>query len=114
MTEQKYHTRGEALVGRKLKGDGQHFTPGQMSARYITDEEAIFAFLTFVNKMGHAVCMLVCRKPGREWEPATEGYREAGHTVLYPERKFPEGFKLPEKTVGFLNEAERSWQLPGN
>lgn len=105
-----FKTAGEAFVGRELKGDGRHFTPGQMSAKYVCDEEALFAFLTWVNSMGHVVAMLVCKKKDGDWEPALGTYREAGQGVVYPEKKLADDYELKDGTKRFLNEAEASWR----
>lgn len=111
-----YKSRGEAFACRELESEVvagvEHYKPGQMAASYITEEEALFAFLTWVNKRGHVVAMLVARAPDHEWEPVFRSYREAGQAMVYAEQKLPEDYELPEGTVRFLREAEASWQRP--
>jgi hypothetical protein len=112
-----FATAGERLCGRhfekEMRAGAQHYKPGQMSARLIGDEEAIFVFVSWINHMGHAVCMPVIRKPEGEWE--TLGvYREAAQKAVYPPRNLDDDYSIPENTVRFLKEAEESWQRNAN
>lgn len=109
-----YTTAGEKLVSRHLEKEMragvEHYKPGQLSAKLIGDEEAIFVFLSWVNQMGHVVCMPVVRRPDCEWEPMGV-YREAGPAVIWGPKKLDDDYTIPEKTLRFLREAEESWQL---
>lgn len=110
MSEERFATAGEAMIGRTLRKEERagvsHFVTGQHQAEIVEDDTHLFAILTFVNVMGHAV-LLLCRKSKR-WEPWGV-FGEAGHSLLKRGQP-PEDWEFSDDMLAALRKAECEWE----
>lgn len=111
MTEQ-FTTEGERRLGRLLakerRAGVEHYVTGQHHAEIVEEDTHVYAALSFVNVMGHAVFVLCRRAPRGEWDP-WKVFGEFGQGHVFKLSEPPESWDFSVAMLAALDEAERRW-----
>jgi hypothetical protein len=111
MTE--YQTEGERRLNRPLAKEKRagvdHYVTGQHHAEIVEDDTHLYASLSFVNAMGHAVLVL-CRKAAEgEWQTHAL-YGEFGQSHVFAVGAPPGSWVFSEAMLAALAEAVENYE----
>lgn len=110
MTE--FNTEGERRLGRPLakerRAGVEHYVTGQHHAEIVEDDTHVYAALSFVNVLGHAVFVLCRKAPEGKWE-TWQVFGEFGQGHVLKLSGPPESWEFSEAMLAALADAERRW-----